>query len=135
MSWLKELLHSEKDRIHVLAVMPDILDRSALEGIASRAGWDLRFSPGCDDAVGSLQRHPANVIICDRDQRRYDWRDVLRRLAAEGPGIPIIVSATETDDLFWLAVMEHGGYDVVTRPFAEGRLVKTVLHAANRVMK
>jgi DNA-binding NtrC family response regulator len=135
MSWLTKLLHSETDRIQVLAVMPDTMDRGALEGIAGRARWDLRFSPGCDDAIAMLQRHAANVIICDRDQSGHDWREALRRLAAQSPACPILVSAPDNDDRFWLEVMERGGYDVVTRPFVESRLVSTVLRAASEVTK
>jgi DNA-binding NtrC family response regulator len=130
MSWIREMLGSGEDRIEVLAVMPDTLDRSVLEGIAARERWALRFAPGCDKGVEALRRHPAAVIICDRDQPRDDWREALLRLAAEAPGKPIIVSSTETDDRFWMEVMERGGYDVVTRPFVEGRLVGLVRRAA-----
>ena len=131
MSWLTKLF-SDGEQIHVLAVMPDTLDRGVLEAIAGRAQWDLTFSPTCDMAVGELKRHTADVIICDRDLRHCDWREALRRLALQAPGSPIIVSAADTDDHFWLEVIERGGYDVVTRPFAEAKLAAMVRLAARR---
>jgi DNA-binding NtrC family response regulator len=130
MSWIREILGSGERRIEVLAVMPDTQDRGALEGIAAREHWALRFAPGCESASDALKKHPAAVIICDRDQLRRDWREALALLAAEAPGRPIIVSAAETDDKFWMEVMERGGYDVVTRPFVEPRLVNLVRRAA-----
>ena len=129
MGWLTRLWHSGDGQIRILAVMPDTPDRSGLEEIALRADWGLRFCLDCETAVAWLQSHTATVIILDRDQAEPGWREALRVPAFQATASRIIVSARETDDRFWLEVMALGGYDVVTRPFAERRLVSVVQRA------
>jgi DNA-binding NtrC family response regulator len=130
MSWIRDMLGSGAERIEVLAVMPDAVVRGGLEAIAARENWVLRFVPECVKAVEAVKRHPAAVIICERDLPQCDWRAALAFLAEQVPGCPIIMSAPDFDDRFWIEVMERGGYDVVSRPFSEVRLASLVKRAA-----
>jgi DNA-binding NarL/FixJ family response regulator len=129
MSWLKDLIQTDA-RIRVLAITSNEMDRIVLEGIAARARWDLKFASGCEAAVASA-KHPAPaVILCDRDLPGTDWRETVRYLTEHALTGAIVVIAPETDDRFWLEVIERGGYDVITRPFHENRVVVTVRQAA-----
>ena len=134
MSWLKDLLQSG-DKIRVLAVTSNALDRISLEGIAARAHWNLKLAPNCETAAAALKHRPPAVIICDRDLPHIEWRETLRFLSLHAPASPIVVISPDTDDRFWLEVIERGGYDVITRPFHENRVVTTVRQASDRTTK
>ena len=129
MSWLKSLLQHDT-RTRVLAITANDSDHIALQGIAARARWDLKFAPGPEGAAETLKHLPAAVVLCDRDLPGLDWRDALRRVRETSPSSAIVVIAPHTDDHFWLEVIERGGFGVVTRPFHENRLIVTVRQAA-----
>jgi len=135
MSWFKDVLHQPDNRIRVVGVIPNPRDHVALSAIGVHAHWDLRLVQSCDGAAGVLKRREADVIICDRDLPAWDWREAIEFLRAHAPGARIIISSPANDDRFWLEVMERGGYDVLTRPFQEPRVVQTVQLAANEITK
>jgi len=133
MSWFKHLLGAGENRIRVLAVTANEVDRFVLEGIGTRAGWDLKVTGNCQDAMASLKHRPAQVILCDRDLPQVEWREALRVFGTSAPGCAVVLISPETDDRFWLEVIEHGGYDVVTRPIHEARVSSAVRQAFSQV--
>jgi FixJ family two-component response regulator len=54
---------------------------------------------------------------------------MFRTLLAAAERQCIILVSPVTDDYLWQAVIELGGYDVLTKPFREEKVV-TVVHAA-----
>ncbi|MES1260631.1 MAG: response regulator [Acidobacteriota bacterium] len=129
MSWLKDLLQTDH-RLRVLAITSSDPDRAFLEGIAGRAHWDLKLVSSCEAAVAPVRHQAPAVILCDRDLPGTDWREAVRYLREHLPASAIIILAAEMDDRFWLEVIQRGGYDVVTRPLHEHRVVATVRQAS-----
>jgi DNA-binding NtrC family response regulator len=127
MAWIR----GETETIHVLAVMPDAKDRAALAKIAQQEKWDARFALHMQAAVEILRRVEAPVIICDREFTP-DWREAIRFFGSHSPRSRVILTSPGTDDRLWLEVIEHGGYDVLTRPLHEGRVVQAVRLAWGR---
>ncbi|MDE3194749.1 MAG: response regulator [Acidobacteriota bacterium] len=129
MSWLSRIMGPGEQRIRVLVVMPNPADRTAFTGIAAHAHWDVRMASSCDSAGEMLKHHPADVIVCDRDVKPSGWREALETLAARSPQSRFILSTPATDDRLWLEVIERGGYDVVTTPLHQDRVIRAINHA------
>ena len=114
---------SGKEKIRVAAIIAGAQDRAALNTIAARENWKLQFANSCESLLEELKRHPA-VVLCDRD-----WRATLDALHTDTSRSRMILVSPETGDKLWLEVLGRGGYDVITRPFHERRLVDAIAHA------
>lgn len=136
MEWFRYLtkrLQGDAERIRVLAVLPDPRDRAFIDAIAAHENWELKLSSSCDSAREALRHYRADVILCDRDLNGCDWREAIAMLSA-GNNRTILASPA-TDDKLWLEVIERGGYDVITKPFHEHRVIQTVTTAWNELRK
>ena len=70
------------DRIPVLAITTDDLDKRALLKFSARGQWDLILSTEWEQALEILKGGRVSVILCDRALPGLDWRDVTFRCAA-----------------------------------------------------
>jgi CheY-like chemotaxis protein len=135
MSWLKSIIESPGNRIPVVALTTNPSDPAALTGLAERAGWSLTMATDLEGAAAALLRHPGAVILCDRDLAGVGWREAAHLLTLCSPEIRFVVLSPETDDRFWLEVIERGGYDVLTRPIHDNRAIVAVRQASLAVRK
>jgi DNA-binding NtrC family response regulator len=120
-------LHNETgERIPVLAVTREELDRNSLSAFAIRGQWDLVLTGSCEEALEMLKKMRAAVILCDRDLPGVDWRDALGTLAASRPDCPIILTSSVNDEYLWDEVIHKGGYDVLSKPLVEDLTVRAV---------
>lgn len=128
MNWLRRLVerNSVDDTIRVLAVQPKSEDRTTLTQIAEKAGWYLDFAETLEAARYWLQRNRAAVVVYDRDLADGDWRKALETFTAKGTACPVVLKSPVIDDQLWQEVIQRGGYDVITTPLNEQRVVRTV---------
>jgi DNA-binding NtrC family response regulator len=136
MEWFRNLttrLRSDAEKIRVLAVLAEARDRACLDAIAAQEHWELKLSESCDSAREALKHYRADVILCDRDLNGCNWRDAITMLAASDNRT--ILATPTMDDKLWLEVIERGGFDVITRPFHEHRVIQTVTTAWNELRK
>ncbi|MDP9169885.1 MAG: hypothetical protein M3N54_04655 [Acidobacteriota bacterium] len=120
---------SGKEKTRVAALIANADDRAALSAIATRENWRLQFANRRESIVEELRRSPA-VVLCDTD-----WRGTLEALHSNPLRSRMILVTPETGDKLWLEVLELGGYDVVTRPFHERRLIDAITHAWGELTK
>ena len=128
MGWLRQLVDGVADRrkrLRVLAVLPYDGERNTLYELAKRSNWSLDFVPTCEAAVRLLRSRQFEVILCDRDLPGCEWRQAMEALVANSRGACVILTSPVNDDYLWQEVLQRGGYDVLTRPLQEER----VLHA------
>jgi DNA-binding NtrC family response regulator len=120
-------LHSETgEKIPVLAIACQDLDRNALLAFAVRGQWDLVLAGSCEEALEMLKKMRAAVILCDRDLPGLDWRNALETLAASRPDCPIVLTSSVNDEYLWDEVIHKGGYDVLSKPLQEDLTVRAV---------
>lgn len=126
MSWLRK----NSSAVRVLAVMPRDSDAQTLSQIAARAQWELHFSSSFESALDLARRERFAVILYDRGD---GWRDAIGKLCHTAPDSNVILTSPANDDLLWQEVIKLGGYDVLTKPFHEERVLRSIQFAAANV--
>jgi two-component system response regulator HydG len=116
--------------LQVLAVSLWLNDRLVLEQLGRREGWALRFTNSPPDAFRLVKEKHYDVVLCDRNQPGFPWREAMERLAENSPDSRILLVAPVTDDYLWRDVIQQGGYGVLTRPLHEGDALHTIGIAA-----
>jgi DNA-binding NtrC family response regulator len=114
------------ERIPVLAIAHEDLDKKALAAFSIRGQWDLVLTSSCEEALEALKKMRAAVILCDRDLPGLDWRIALEKLSASRPDCPIVLTSSVNDEYLWDEVIHKGGYDVLSKPLQEDLTVRAV---------
>jgi DNA-binding NtrC family response regulator len=129
-NWFKKRDEEEppllEEHPRILAVAMSIDDRVSLGWMGDEHNWKIRFTQSPREAFALASRHPFEVILCDRAQPGYPWREVMYRLAACSPQSCILLVSPVSDDHLWQSVLQHGGYDVLIRPLKESATVRTI---------
>lgn len=120
---------SGKQKVRVAALIDGAAERATLHTLAARENWRLSIANDYHSLLKILRQAPA-VVLCDGN-----WRGILEGLRAEKARSQMILVTSEMRDKLWLEVLELGGYDVVTSPFHERRLVGAIDHAWAELMK
>ncbi|HSR07473.1 MAG TPA: hypothetical protein VLM42_10000 [Bryobacteraceae bacterium] len=133
-SWFKkqpEAPSIPEQRLRILAVSMAIDDCILLRCLAQQHKWDLRLTQSPRDAFYLASQSHFEIILCDRNQPGYPWREVMDRLAKCSPRSCILLVSPVSNDALWRSVLQHGGYDVLRRPLRE----PSALHAIQAVMR
>jgi len=118
--------------VPLLVVSPDEQDHSSLQNIL-RPGCSMLRAAGRRDAVALAMFFRPKVVLCEQVFADGDWRDLLRELDAHAPEAPpVIVCSRLADDRLWAEVLNLGGYDVLSKPFASAEVNRVVGMAASR---
>jgi DNA-binding NtrC family response regulator len=114
------------NRVAVLAVSPDRRDHISLRGIFGHTRWQLFDVPNCDEAQRHLERAQIGVVLCESELPDGSWKELLDRVS-ELPAPPlIIVTSRNADSALWAQVLNHGAYDVLTKPFDRSEVIRIV---------
>jgi two-component system response regulator HydG len=120
-----------QDRLKILVLSMSLDDRLLMEQLAKHHHWVLRFTHSPQEGFALASENHFEVVLCDRNQYGYPWREVIDRLAAISPQSCILLVSPLKEDYLWRDVLQQGGYDVLTRPLSE----PAVLHAIDAVMR
>ena len=115
-----------RERIPVLAIACQDLERNSLSAFSVRGQWDLVLTESCEEALEALKKMRAAVILCDRDLPGVDWRNTLEKSSASRPDCPIVLTSSVNDEYLWDEVIHKGGYDVLSKPLQEDLTVRAV---------
>lgn len=97
-----------------------------LERLGEEHDWELWSTDSpCEGFTLASQRH-FDLILCDRNQPGYPWREVMDRLAAASPRSCILLVSPTNDDYLWGDVLEQGGYGILLRPLREHTLLCSI---------
>jgi len=136
--WLRDWLKKRdqrraipEGRARILAVSMFLDDRFLLERLGKRHNWELWFTSSPRDGFNLASQSHFDLILCDRNQPGYPWREVMDHLAASSPRSCILLVSPVNDDYLWRDVLQQGGYDVLIRPLREAR----ALHALQSALR
>jgi len=137
--WLSEWLKKRDNaqsvasprRLRILAVSISLEDIFLLEYLADQHPWDLKFTCTPVEAFRLASSSDFDLILCNRSQPGYPWREVMDRLAACSPRSCILLVSPTNDDYLWWDVLHHRGFDVLIHPM-RAEIVLRVIDTAVR---
>jgi two-component system OmpR family response regulator len=118
-----ELRRADGSPIRVLVVD----DEDALAELLSMAlryeGWDVRTAGDGATAVRVAREHRPDAVVLDVMLPDLDGLEVLRRLRAEAPEVPVLFLTARDAVEDRIAGLTAGGDDYVTKPFSLEELI------------
>tara|TARA_R110002124_G_scaffold4125_3_gene25485 strand:- start:4744 stop:6168 length:1425 start_codon:yes stop_codon:yes gene_type:complete len=103
-----------------------LAERLALGGLAVSA-----FA-SAEAALRSLDARFDGVVVTDLRMPGMDGRQLVERLAALDPDLPVVMMTGHGDIAEAVEAMKRGAYDFLAKPFAPERLVETVRRALEK---
>jgi CheY-like chemotaxis protein len=115
--------------VRLVAIIENPDDSGTLLRIAQDYRWRISIVATSGAAIAALDEQPTPLVICDRDLRGEDWKEVLARIAALPQAVCVLLASAVVDDYLWRQVIRHHGYDVVSKPFQQEELRRAVTFA------
>jgi CheY-like chemotaxis protein len=115
-----------EEHLRILAVCICLDDRFALERLGDQYGWQLCFSSSPKEAFRLVSQSDFDLILCDRNQPGYPWREVMDCLAESSPRSCILLVSPTKDDYLWWDVLNHRGFDILIRPLRDEHVLRAI---------
>lgn len=113
----------EFTRLTAVALVEDDEDfRNALNERLSLEGFEVQAFRTADLALKAVTAEFPGVVVTDLRMPGMDGRQLLTRLQALDPALPVILITGHGDIAEAVAAMRDGAYDFVAKPFAFDRL-------------
>jgi len=117
------LLHADGSPVRVL-VVDDEATLSELLAMALRyEGWEVRSAADGSSAVRAAREFRPDAVVLDVMLPDFDGLEVLRRLRADSPEVPVLFLTAKDAVEDRIAGLTAGGDDYVTKPFSLEELV------------
>ena len=105
-------------------VVDDEANLTELLGMALRyEGWEVRAAGTGMDAVRAAREFDPDAVVLDMMLPDFDGLQVLRKLRAESPELPVLFLTAKDSVEDRVAGLTAGGDDYVTKPFSIEELV------------
>ena len=134
LEWLRrqtEIQPEPEARLRILGLSLLLQDMCVLERLGKQHNWDVRFTSSPRQAFTLASQTHFELILCDRFQPGYPWREVMERFSACSPQSCILLVSPVADEYMWQEVLQRGGYDVLRRPLSDS----STLHAVEAVLR
>src|SRR5882672_8593106 len=107
-----------------ILLVDDDPQRSDLIGRALRAqGWSVDTTARGEPVVRSVRQDPYDLVVLDVCLASIDGFEVLRRLRADGAGLPVLMLTARDAVQDRVRALEIGADDYLVKPFALPELV------------
>jgi DNA-binding response OmpR family regulator len=113
----------------ILSVSEFPADHSCLRRAFDNQNWQVEEASTYQQAVASLCRARADVVICDSHLPDGTWKDLLGHIAAIPDPPALIVSSATGDEHICAEVRTLGGYGVLKKPFNVNEVQQIVFSA------
>ena len=123
----------EFPRLTAVALVEDDEDfRNALNERLSLEGFEVQAFRTADLALKAVTAEFPGVVVTDLRMPGMDGRQLLTRLQALDPALPVILITGHGDIAEAVAAMRDGAYDFVAKPFAFDRLHDSLKRAMEK---
>src|SRR5512147_1861824 len=95
-----------------------------------REGYEVTTAADGEQALGVLQKTPVHVVVTDLVMPRLGGMELLRRVSADFPDVPVIVITAHGSVDSAVAALKAGAFDYITKPFEQEELKKVIAKAA-----
>jgi len=114
------------EAVCVLAISPHADDHVRLHEIFRKRAVKLYRASTWREASQRLARDRPQVVICEAALPDADWTEVVGVTAWQRDAPRVIVISRLADESLWAAVLNLGGYDVLSKPLAQEEVVRVV---------
>jgi two-component system, NtrC family, response regulator AtoC len=115
---------------HVLIVDDEVNIRRVLAAMLKREGYEATTAGDGEQALAVLAKTPVDVVVTDLVMPRMGGMDLLRRVSADFPDVPVIVITAHGSVDSAVAALKAGAFDYITKPFEQDELRKVIAKAA-----
>ena len=113
----------------VWVVDDDASIRWVLEKALSEAGMAVRTFEAVAPVLQALAEERPDLVISDVRMPGQDGFDLLRRIRAEEPGLPVLLTTAYSDMDAALSAFEEGAFEYLPKPFDVAEAVSLARHA------
>ena len=110
----------------VLVVDDDASLRFTLEAVLSDAGLTVEVTDGGASGIAAFEARGADVVLTDLAMPDVDGMQVLARIRAQDPSVPVLMLTAHGSERVAVAAMKAGAYDYLPKPFDPDELVLAV---------
>src|SRR5580700_6119863 len=115
----------------VLVIDDDPALRFTLEAVLSDAGLVVEASDGGVNGLAAFDAHGADVVLTDLAMPDMDGMQVLARMRAGDPSVPVLMMTAHGSERVAVAAMKAGAFDYIPKPFDPDELVLAVRRATD----
>jgi len=114
---------------HVLIVDDELNIRRVLAAMLAREGYEVTTAADGEQALAVLQKTPVHVVVTDLVMPRLGGMELLGRVAADFPDVPVIVITAHGTVDSAVQALKAGAFDYITKPFEQEELKKVIAKA------
>ncbi|HEY8041417.1 MAG TPA: sigma-54 dependent transcriptional regulator [Polyangiaceae bacterium] len=115
----------------VLVLDDDASLRFTLEAVLSDAGLVVEACDGGTSGLAAFEARGADVVLTDLAMPDMDGMQVLERMRAADPSVPVLMLTAHGSERVAVAAMKAGAFDYIPKPFDPDELVLAVRRAAD----
>jgi two-component system response regulator AtoC len=115
----------------VLVIDDDASLRFTLEAVLSDAGMTVETADGGAAGLAAFDARGADIVLTDLAMPDMDGMQVLARLRASDPSVPVVMLTAHGSERVAVAAIKAGAFDYLPKPFDPDELVLAVRRAAD----
>jgi len=115
----------------VLVIDDDASLRFTLEAVLSDAGFAVETADGGAAGLSAFDARGADLVLTDLAMPEMDGMQVLARMRASDPSVPVVMLTAHGSERVAVAAMKAGAFDYLPKPFDPDELVLAVRRAAD----
>jgi DNA-binding response OmpR family regulator len=112
---------------HILIIDDEAALRQTLARILQRAGLEVTTAASGQEGLAILAQHPCNLIYLDIRMPGMNGMEMLEKVHAEYPGVPVILFTAQPDLNSALEALRHGATDYLLKPLQPQALIDRTL--------
>jgi two-component system response regulator AtoC len=113
----------------VLVIDDDASLRYTLEAVLSDGGLGVDVADSGVAGLAAFEARGADVVLTDLAMPGMDGMQVLERLRALDPGVPVLMLTAHGSERVAVAAMKAGAFDYIPKPFDPDELVLAIRRA------
>ena len=117
-------------RARILVVDDDPVFRVYFAGILEDMGHELLEAADGEEGLRRFREAAPDMVLLDLRMPRLDGLAVLDAMAAEAPGVPVVVVSATTEIRNAVGALRRGAWDYVVKPIQDPDLLRHVLDKA-----
>jgi DNA-binding NtrC family response regulator len=116
-------------KVPLLLVTSRPEDVKELASILEETPWELSNASHLEDPSAALKCAAVPIVLFDRDRAGACWQVTMRRLVKSRRGACVVLLSNVSDQYLWDEVVQHGGFDLLARPFRKEQVLSTLMFA------